>query len=243
MRRDGLASPERLLIISEILPCVAPQIAIGRLRTAAEATTVISKIISYEQGAGGVMRDALLVADKNDGFDFEGVSDELEVLLPASIGVQKIYRQDFSSDAEASSTLISSLNQGALLVNYVGHGSVEILRGLLNSDDALALTNGTRLPFFVSMTCLNGLFHDIYTESLAEALIKAPQGGAMAVWASSALTEPGEQAVMDRELIRMLFNGKPLALGEAIIKAKAQVRDPDIQRSWILFGDPTTRLR
>ena len=35
------------------------------------------------------------------------------------------------------------------------------------------------------MNCLNGFFHDLYTTSLAESLITAPQGGAVAVWASS----------------------------------------------------------
>jgi hypothetical protein len=157
--------------------------------------------------------------------------------------VQKIFRNDFASDADARSTLITSLNQGSLLVNYVGHGSVEVMRGMFSSDDARSLTNGSRLPFIVSMTCLNGFFHDVYTESLAEALLKAEQGGAVAVWASSALTEPGQQAVMDRELMRLLFNGGSLTLGEAANKAKTTITDPDIRRTWILFGDPTTRLR
>ena len=157
-----------------------PDIAMGRLpvRTAEEAATVISKIINYEQGAGNSTRNTLLVADRNDGFDFEGASEQLETLLPASLVVQKIFRNDFASDADARSTLITSLNQGSLLVNYVGHGSVEIMRGMFSSDDARSLTNGSRLPFIVSMTCLNGFFHDVYTESLAEALLKAEQGGA-----------------------------------------------------------------
>jgi hypothetical protein len=48
------------------------------------------------------------------------------------------------------------------------------------------------------MTCLNGLFHDVYTESLAEAMLKAQQGGAVAVWASSGLTGPEGQVVMNK---------------------------------------------
>jgi hypothetical protein len=114
---------------------------------------------------------------------------------------------------------------------------------VFSSDEAEGLTNGQRLPFFINMTCLNGLFHDLYTESLAEALLKANQGGAMAVWASSALTEPGGQAIMNKELIRLLFNGESLTIGEATMRAKAAVGDRDIRRSWILFGDPTTRLK
>jgi hypothetical protein len=78
---------------------------------------------------------------------------------------------------------------------------------------------------------------------LAEALLKAKGGGAVAVWASSGLTEPDKQAVMNKELIRLLFNGGSLTLGEATKRAKASVSDQDVRKTWILFGDPTTRLR
>jgi hypothetical protein len=41
----------------------------------------------------------------------------------------------------------------------------------------------------------------------------------------------------------LLFNGESLTLGEAVKKAKGAVSDQDVRRTWILFGDPTTRLR
>jgi hypothetical protein len=78
---------------------------------------------------------------------------------------------------------------------------------------------------------------------LAEVLLKARQGGALAIWASSGLTEPEGQSVMDQELVRLLFNGESLTLGEAVQGAKAATSDSDVRRTWILFGDPTTRLR
>ena len=64
----------------------------------------------------------------------------------------------------------------------------------------------------------------------------------MAVWTSSGLTEPEGQFPMNKELMRLLFNGKGLTLGEATT-AKAAITDQDVRRSWILFGDPTTRLK
>ena len=139
---------------------------------------------------------------------------------------------------------MTSINEGQLLVNYLGHGSVEIWKGnLLTSEDAHALTNGLLLPFFINMTCLNGLFHDVYTESLSEALLKAEGGGAVAVWASSGLTQPEDQVTMNQELVRLLFNGELLTIGEAATRAKAASADPDVRRTWILFGDPTTKLK
>ncbi len=135
---------------------------------------------------------------------------------------------------------------GALL-NFIGHGSVEVWMGyILTPDDAEGSIN-RGLPFFVNMTCLNGLFQDVFSGNLAvallEALLKAPQGGAIADWASSGMTEPDGQALMNKELIRILFNGGPLTLGEATARAKASVSDRDIRKTWILFGDPATKLK
>jgi Peptidase family C25 len=97
------------------------------------------------------------------------------------------------------------------------------------------------------MTCLNGYFHDAALESLAEALLLAEGGGALAVWASSGLTGPGGQALMNQELYRQLFTpsgstGALLTLGEATVQAKAAVGNADLRSTWILFGDPTTML-
>jgi hypothetical protein len=94
------------------------------------------------------------------------------------------------------------------------------------------------------MTCLNGFFQNPYGETLAEALMKASGGGAIAIWTSSGLTEPDKQAVMNKELIKLLFNNRELlTLGEATARAKASVSDQDIRKTWILFGDPTTKIK
>ena len=62
---------------------------------------------------------------------------------------------------------------------------------LLTAADVPALTNGSRLPLVVALTCLNGMFQSLFPEeSLAEALVRAPNGGAVGVWASSGLTSP-----------------------------------------------------
>jgi hypothetical protein len=225
-----------------------PKMAVGRLpvRTVDEAQTVISKIVGYEQSALR-MADVLLVADMKGGeedYDFEGASSGVQALLPGGLTVRRVYRSQFTDDSQVHAELLADLNQGPLLVNYLGHGSQEIWRGdIFTSDDAAALTNGLRLPFVVSMTCLNGFFQDPSMDSLVEVLLKAPQGGAVAVWASSGLTEPEGQSAMDQELVRLLFNGESLTLGEAVQRAKSATSDGDVRRTWMLFGDPTTKLK
>ena len=58
------------------------------------------------------------------------------------------------------------------------------------------------------------------------------------------MTEPQEQAMMNRRLYSALFGGGNIrALGEATRAAKAAIMNTDIRRTWLLFGDPTMKLR
>ncbi len=93
------------------------------------------------------------------------------------------------------------------------------------------------------MNCLNGYFQDPLNESLAEALMRNEHGGAIAVWASSGMTFPNGQALINQQLYRTLFENTNLTLGEHVRFAKLATSDADVRRSWILFGDPTLRLK
>jgi hypothetical protein len=219
------------------------ELALGRLpfRTAGEAETMVSKIVSYDSSRAS--SEALLVADGNDGFDFESASERLRGVLPSSLRVTQLNRGRLDPDT-AKAELLAAFNRGQKLVNYMGHGSVNLWRGnLLTNDDALALTN-TGLPLFVIMTCLNGYFHDAALDSLGESLLKAERGGAVAVWTSSGMTSPDGQEAANRELYRLLFSqGQKLTLGEAVVRAKASAQDSDVRSTWILLGDPTMRIK
>ena len=229
------------------------QIPTGRLpaRTEEEAKTMVAKILAYERdndgrdnGQGDWINQALLVADHNDTVDFTRDTKSVEALLPKGMKVTTVFASSLDAST-ARQEIVAGINSGKLLVNYLGHGSVEVWSGeeLLDNTAASTLSNGTRLPLFLIMDCLNGFFHDVYTESLAESLLLAKSGGAVAVWASSGLTEPEPQVAMDQNLVRLLFTDPSLALGDAIMKAKAKISDPDTRRIYILFGDPLLRIR
>ena len=219
-------------------------IPVGRIpvRTPQEASLVIGKITSRGTPSGAWSKSALFVADSPVDFDFPGVAASLTTLVPSSITSQTI---DFSKTSSPHADVVNGMNNGSLLVTYIGHASVEMwANSVFLSSDASVLTNGTRLPVVFAMNCLNGYFHDLYTESMAEALLRAPNGGAVAVWASSTLTEPDQQSLMSHELFRQLFRTDVnLTLGDAVTRAKFAASDPDVRKSWILFGDPTMKLR
>jgi CSLREA domain-containing protein len=221
------------------------EMAVGRLpvRTPAEAALVAGKIAGHTPD--GARRSVLLVSDRRgaDGFDFEAASGELAALVPEGFGVVRVNRGAQEAGA-VRSQIVEAVGEGQLVVNYLGHGSLDAWtgEGLLRNEDAAALSNADQLPLFVLMTCLNGHFADPALDGLGEALVKAGRGGALAAWGSSGMTEPDAQARMNLELYRLLFGGR-LTLGDAVRQARTAAGDPDVRRTWVLLGDPATHIR
>jgi uncharacterized repeat protein (TIGR01451 family) len=225
------------------------RIPTGRLpvRTSDDASTVVGKIVAYEnkQNAGTWASQALMVADVDDPtLSFTQESETVQSLLPPTMTTTDVFATGLDP-ATARQDVLNGINRGNLLVNYNGHGSIEVWSGedLLDDTTAAALTNGDKLPLFVIMNCLNGFFQDVYTQSMAESLLLAKNGGAAAVWASSSLTEAGPQFQMNQVLVQTLFGQSPPALGDAIAVAKSSITDTEVRRTFILFGDPLMRLK
>ena len=219
----------------------------GRLpvRTAADAQRIVSKIIHYENGSydGPWNAQALLVADQDANASFSSAISSAAANLPSALEVSEIF-SDGQDSATVRAQLISALDNGALLVNYQGHGSQQqwSFSDLFNSGDATALTNGGRLPVYLLMDCLNGFFQDVYADSLAESLLLSPQGGAVAVWASSGFTDQAPQSTMNQSLLSQFAAHPDESLGRLILLAKSGTSDNDVRRTWILFGDPSMKI-
>jgi hypothetical protein len=224
------------------------EMAVGRLpvRTKTEADLVVSKITGYTPGS--LQQEVLLVVDKNsasDSFSFEQFGQELAPLVPSSLKLKTVNRASNADDVALHTQVVNAINQGPLVVNYVGHGSVEVWTGasLLSTSDTATLTNSNHLPVFVMMTCLNGYFPNPARDSLAESLLRKNSGGGVAVWASSGMTEPNVQSQMNKRFYQLVFGADSITLGTAVRKAKEGIDSGDVRRTWILFGDPTMRIR
>ena len=222
----------------------AADIPIGRLsvRTLDDAAIEAGKIVAYETSAVPQSRKILVVSDADAILDFHANSLTLEESLPTGFNVVDI-NAAASGVTAARMQLLAGFSD-ALLVNYIGHGSVEIWSnaGLFNRNDVAGLPKSARAPIVIAMTCLNGYFHDVYTDSLAETLLRGPNG-AVAVWASSALTSPEAQLPVDEVLLRALLAPGEVRLGDAVIAAQKSSYTPDIRKTFILFGDPAMRVR
>ena len=225
------------------------ELALGRLplRTVAHAETMVAKLVAYAQpDAGAWTKQVVLLTDVDDPtWSFKADSAALTATLPADYTAHEVFSD--AGTAAARTELFAQVTQGQLLVNYLGHGSTTVWGAdadLLTSADVTdAWRPGTRLPVVVAMNCLNGFFQGIYgEESLAEALLRAPEG-AVATWASSSLTYAAPQAAANQAFFSLTFQGAYATVGETVVAAKGTVSDRDVRRSWIFFGDPAMRLK
>ena len=113
---------------------------------------------------------------------------------------------------------------------------------LFDTTMVTTLTNGSQLPVFLIMDCLNGFFQDVYAQPLGTTLLLAPNGGGVAVLASSGLNQPSPQTSLDTSIVQNALNANA-TLGQSILKAKSNISDPDVRRTFVLFGDPAMQVK
>lgn len=225
-----------------------PTIATGRfpVTTPEEAALVAGKVATYEgQSTNGPWTSqALMVADVNDVENFTNDIKSVQAQLPKSLAVTDVFATTMTVSA-AQQQIVSSINAGQLLVDYAGHGSEEQWSGddLFGNKAAEGLTNGSSLPVFLIMNCLNGLFQDVYEEPLGVTLMLVPNGGAVAVVASSGLNEAAPQTMLDKVMVQHAMHDPRPALGDAVVAAKAAVSDIEVRKTFNLLGDPAMRIK
>ena len=220
------------------------EIAVGRIpaRNGAQVTQLLNKTMTFEAGLATVFsRGALFASDLPDGYDFEALSQRLAGQLPPSIPKFFINR----GQPDSRNLLLANINQGRYIVNYSGHGAAGSWSGgWLTITDGTLLTNAPNYTIFNMLTCMNGYFLRTDFDSLAEALLRAPNGGAAAVWASTGKTTPDVQEVLAARFYNQLNVGTMTRFGDFVKDAKQNViGGRDVRLSWALLGDPAMKIK
>ncbi len=228
----------------------APQMAIGRFpaQTATQLAAMVRKTLAYENATSDNTwsQGALLVAD-DDEPEFDTISDGLEDIL-AKNGFQ-IHDLHMAENDNIRYEVMSAINHGVGFLNYVGHGSERVWGDefVFGGDDVRMLKNNSRLPIFTTFTCSNGAFAEPQTTSLAEELLWAENGGAVAVIAPSGQLLTADTSYVAQAFYEALFSDGVDTLGEALVAAKTTPTDNshrvDVLHLVNLLGDPALRVQ
>lgn len=250
-----------------------PELLVGRLSgNALEVQRIVSKIINYEKTpVTGNWMTKVGGIGSNEGYGY-GDDGEADWEHLRNIGTKLLnfgYTTSFEfyegsqggNDAvnDPTSHMISSaINQGMGLLNYTGHGALDIMAtGNYTNTSVNGLTNQGSFPFVVSVACNNGTF--VGGTSLCEAFLTAHQSnnptGAIASCGSSILMAWAEPMQTQDEMTELIIGSNPnnglSTLGELFYAGQVSMLEAysdsatahEVMQTWVFFGDPSVTFR
>jgi hypothetical protein len=232
------------------------------VRTKEEVAVVLDKVIGYEKTPEfGTWRNLItLVADDEFGHSNSEVehtrdTEKLAKLhIPPSFNLSKIYLMEYPFDfkgekPEAEEAIISALNSGALIINFMGHGNPDVWaheQVFKRSQDIPRLGNKRKLPLVYGSTCSVGRFFSPIGEGMTEEFLRAEDKGAVATISATGAVGAQANAELNFMVYDLLLNQDSLSIGEALFCAKLlrQLNNPpnSNDRHYVLFGDPLMKL-
>ncbi|MEY2962774.1 MAG: hypothetical protein RL754_35 [Bacteroidota bacterium] len=239
-------------------------IGIGRIpaRNKAEAQESVQKIRTYLQDVnrfGPWRTKAVLVADDVDESwekEFAIFQDLLARDLDTSrpeLNAVKIYTDAFAQESkpgsqrypEAREKLFREVEQGALVVSYVGHGG-EVgwaTERVLQLEDINRWTNSASgMPIFTTITCEFTRFDDPNRQSAGEQLFLNSVGGAAALFSTTRSVFATTSTYELNELLNNnLMSLEVPRLGDVLRTTKNSNNSGD-KIKFSLIGDPTMPL-
>jgi len=284
-RDDWFVSLDDPIMYSSDFDLDLPDVAIGRLPVGSnsEAVRMVRMVEDYVlDPEAGPWKDTVLISadDEIGGFsdwEFQHVSQAERVsenLLPPALDKEKIYLTEYvnvgssRSKPGARRDFIDAWSRGQLMVYYVGHGAPQQLADevLFRIEDVASLRNGDRRPLFMGFSCDVGIFDDPTVQSMSEAMVLSPAGGAIATIAATYVTfvhvnEALTNAYCGRlypsapgSLTPRMTLGRSAAIGTALLESKIIGSGPPFNlppsrsrkkndAKYVILGDPATRLQ
>lgn len=238
-------------------------IGIGRIpvTNSSLAKKAVDKIILYQtdENAYGKWRSKILfVADDGDNNRHQKDADSLATLIDTTFvnyNIEKIYLDAFEQvrlpngeiSPSAEEALTSSVNEGALIVNFTGHGSESgwMQERILTFDLMRGWNNTFNLPFLVTATCEFGRNDDPGVFSGAENLLFKDVGGVISMVTTARPVFSSTNYDLNLALYSAVLteeNGQYQRLGDIIKFTKNNSLRGSLNRNFILLGDPSMRL-
>lgn len=239
------------------------EIGVGRLpvKSVEEAKNVVDKLIYYartQRTAGSWRRKISFVADDGDFNIHQQDADDIsEVTLKISkdLIINKIYLDAFPQIATANGAispdvnkaLNKSVNEGALIINYSGHGGTDgwTEEKVLTRDQIQSWRNLNNMPLFLTATCSFGRFDDPGNVSGAEMAMLSPRGAAIGLLTTTRPVYSNTNFLLNNAFYQAFAqkNTNPnLRLGDIFRITKNNSLSGVFNRNFSLLGDPSMQL-
>ena len=243
-------------------------VAVGRfpVTTEADAKVMVDKTIRYVENANAGDWENTLMFMGDDGNnnihmrDAEEAAATVQAMHPA-YRIKKVmwdaYTEVASSTGntypEVTALIKKQQAQGALIMDYCGHGSATQLahERILMLDDYKAFTN-TNLPLWIFAAC-DIMAFDGVADNIGVATVTDDDGGAVAVFGTTRTVYENYNRLINNAYLRYVLSSKdgtPMTLGEAQRQAKNELvklgsfnGDVTVNKlQYALLGDPAIAL-
>lgn len=239
------------------------EVGIGRLpaKTVIEATRMVDKIEGYltrrdllAEGQHGDWRNhvALLADDADPGKPYDTAFAHSSEVVARNIGqrfpqlnIDKFYADAYHQSSGAigsyypdlNNALRQRINNGCLLLNYIGHGSATYIgtERFIELSDIDTYTNTDRLPLFVTSTCSYGKYDQPEDLCGAEACQLAPAAAIAVISASRPISHTER---FNNDVVCYALDPHN-TIGDALRLAKCRTA---VSQCIGLTGDPALRL-
>lgn len=247
----------------------AAQIGIGRLpvKNSATATNVVKKLIGYinNEHPGAWKNTICFMGDDGDNNvhmnDAEMVINYVQPHFP-KFRYKKIYWDHYpivkTSTGSTYPAVLEEVNKtmldGALVMNYTGHGSASLLsHEQVLKTEHFQKWSSPNLPLWFTAACDIVPF-DMNQESLATEAVFNKRGAAMGFVGTARTVYSTPNQTINRYFMKHLLDknaaGQRNTIGEALTLAKADIaigknlsnRDALNKTHYILIGDPAITL-
>ncbi len=240
-----------------------PEMAIGRYpaQTVDDLELMIGRVRAYLENptAGFWKNTVMIVADDqynsgsiNQVEHTNNAQTNSEQVSPA-IYVEKVMAIEYELDAfnakpDVRDYVVEKLNEGVLVFYYTGHGATHVLgdEKYFSISDLPLLDNADKLPLFIAASCSVGKFDTYETNCLAEEVLFAENGGAIASLAATCETTGGNNTGLMGILLEQMCNNRE-PLGLALMNAKNIYHNQSSgstgnSERYVLMGDPVMML-
>ena len=238
-------------------------VGIGRIpvTTVDQAKTVVDKLIRYEtdpRSMGDWRNKLIFIADDGDRNIHQRDADILATLVDTTytqFQVDKLYLDQFKQvqlpngerSEDAQQQLLNSVNDGALMINFTGHGAefAWMQEQILTFDLMDQWNNPFKLPFLITATCEFGRNDDPNIFSGAEHLLFKKDGGSIGLVTTARPVFSSTNFRLNQALYEIVLeqqNDDYFRLGDIIRHTKNNSLQGSLNRNFILLGDPSMTL-
>ena len=244
-----------------------PDVAVGRIsaRTEEEAKIAVDKIESYRNNehAGTWQNLICFMGDDGDNNQHMAAADELATMtnrLDPAFNIKKIYWDAYTRTTTATGNsfpdvrrlLKQQMQEGALVMNYSGHGSAYSMSHemvLLLAD--FAEPTSLRLPLWVTASC-DIMPFDTHIDNFGEKAMFNTKGGAIAFFGTTRTVFMERNLYINRAFMKHLLtveDGKRISMAEAVRRAKCELVESSTggdrsanKLNYSFLGDPALAL-